>query len=75
MYVAILVHTKVGACCGQGREGKEEQQGKVSPQIIGSYGKSLSGRHVPSPVSSSTTLCTPVAIAMCPADVISVRDH
>ena len=59
MYVAISVHTKVGTYCGQGREGKEKQQGKVSPRVVGSDWKSLSGCHVPSTVPSSPALRTP----------------
>ena len=50
---------KVGAYCGQGREGKEEQQGKVSPRVVRSDWKSLNGHYIHSPVSSSTTLRTP----------------
>ena len=44
----------------------------VSPRVIGSDWKSLSGHHVPSPMSSSTTSRTPITIATCPADVVSV---
>ena len=60
---------KFGAYCEQGREGK------VSPWVIGCDWKSLSGCHVPSPVSSSTMLRTPVTIATCPVDAVSVRVH
>jgi len=42
----------------EGKE-KEEHQGKVSLRVVGSAWKSLSGRHVPSSVSSLTTLCMP----------------
>ena len=30
MYVAILVHTKVGAYCGQGRKGKKNTREKLA---------------------------------------------
>jgi len=30
MYVVILVHTKVGAYCGQGREGKKNTRKKLA---------------------------------------------
>ena len=75
MYVAISLHTKFGAYYGQGREGKGKQQGKVSPRVVVSDWKSLSGCHVPSTVSSSTTLRTPVTIVTCPVDAVSVRVH
>ena len=59
MYVAILVHTKVGAYCGPRREGKEKQQGKVSLWVVRRDWNSLSRCRVPSSVSSLTTLCMP----------------
>ena len=48
---------KVGAYGEQGREGKEKQQGKVSPWVVVSNWKSPSGCHVPSTMSSSSALC------------------
>ena len=66
---------KVGAYGEQGREGKEKQQGKVSPRVVVNDWKSLSGCHVPSTMSSSTMLRMPVTIAACPADAVSVRVH
>ena len=66
---------KVGAYCEHKREGKEEQQGKVSPWVVVSDWKSLSGCHVLSPMSSSTMLRTPDTITACPANAISVRVH
>ena len=66
---------KVGTYCEHEREGKEEQQGKVSPHVVGSDWKSLSGRHVPSPVFYLTTLHISVTIAACPTDAVSMRVH
>ena len=33
---ACMLRSQVDAYCGQGREGKEKQQGKVSLRIVGS---------------------------------------
>ena len=55
---------------GKGR--KKRAIGKSWPRVVGSDWKSLSGRHVPSPMSSSTTLRTPITIAACPVDVVCV---
>ena len=62
----VLVYMKDG--CGQGRERRRRVVRKVSR---GDY-KSLSGRHVPSPMSSLTALRMPGYFVACPVDAICV---